>query len=154
MGPSLSWFGCTISCGLCFLKHWYVSIGFKDLSCRSVIRQFFGPSPRKQWLTVYRGSQVMKRWEFHHLRPLDKAQWTVQKRFRCADAQWRLGNDSQSSTAPVRAAQLVEEVYNNVLVVPQPSGHFLNAWCSSVLCGRAVLLETIGFVMFRKLRLY
>ena len=36
---------------------------------------------------------------FHDSRPLDKAKWTSEKQIRCADAQWWLSNDSQSSSA-------------------------------------------------------
>ena len=40
---------------------------------------------------------MMKNDEFHDERPLDKAKWTFEKHFRCADAHCGLGNDSQSS---------------------------------------------------------
>ena len=37
--------------------------------------------------------------EFDDQRPFGKAQWTSEKQIRCADAQWTLDNDSQSSSA-------------------------------------------------------
>ena len=46
--------------------------------------------------------------EFDDWRPLDKAQWTSEKQIRCADAQWRLDNDSQSSPASLQKLKLVE----------------------------------------------
>ena len=46
--------------------------------------------------------------EFYDQRPLDKAQWTFQKQIRCADAQWRLDNDSQSSPASLKKLKLRE----------------------------------------------
>ena len=46
--------------------------------------------------------------EFDDQRPLDKAQWTSEKQIRCADAQWTLDNDSQSSPASLQKLQLVE----------------------------------------------
>ena len=42
---------------------------------------------------------MMKMMEFHSLETVDKPKWTSEKPFRCADAQWWLGNDSQSSPA-------------------------------------------------------
>ena len=42
---------------------------------------------------------MMKNDGFHDQRPLDKAKWTSEKQIRCADAQWWLSNDSQSSSA-------------------------------------------------------
>ena len=45
---------------------------------------------------------------FHHLETVDRAKWTSEKPFRCADAQWWLDNDSHSSPASLRAAQLEE----------------------------------------------
>ena len=42
--------------------------------------------------------------EFHDQRQLDKAQWTSEKQIRCADAQWTLDNDSQSSPASKRSS--------------------------------------------------
>ena len=44
---------------------------------------------------------MMKNMEFHRLETVDKAKWTSERQFRCADAQWWLGNDSQSSSAPL-----------------------------------------------------
>ena len=41
-------------------------------------------------------------------RPLDKAQWTFQMQNRCADAQWILDNDSQSSPASLKKLKLRE----------------------------------------------
>ena len=46
--------------------------------------------------------------EFDDQRPLDKAKWTFQKQNRCADAQWTLDNDSQSSTASLKKLKLEE----------------------------------------------
>ena len=46
--------------------------------------------------------------EFDDWRPLDKAQWTSEKQIRCADAQWILGNDSQSSPASLKKLKLEE----------------------------------------------
>ena len=41
----------------------------------------------------------MKNDRFHCLETVDKAKWTSEKPFRCADEQWWFGNDSQSSPA-------------------------------------------------------
>ena len=46
--------------------------------------------------------------KFGDQRPLDKAQWTFQKQIRCADAQWTLDNDSQSSLASLKKLKLGE----------------------------------------------
>ena len=40
--------------------------------------------------------------EFDDQRTADKAQWTSEKQIRCADAQWTLDNDSQSSPASLQ----------------------------------------------------
>ena len=40
--------------------------------------------------------------EFHELETVDKPNWTSEKQFRCADAQWWRGNDSQSSPASLK----------------------------------------------------
>ena len=45
---------------------------------------------------------MMKNDGFHHLETVDKPKWTSEKPFRCADAQWWLGNDSQSSPASLK----------------------------------------------------
>ena len=42
---------------------------------------------------------MMKNDGFHRLETVGKLKWTSGKPFRCADAQWRLDNDSQSSPA-------------------------------------------------------
>ena len=49
-----------------------------------------------------RFGHMMEFEEFGHQRPLDKAQWTSEKQIRCADAQWTLDNDSQSSLASLQ----------------------------------------------------
>ena len=46
--------------------------------------------------------------EFHVQRAVDKAQWTSEKQIRCADAQWRFDNDSQSSPASLKKLKLEE----------------------------------------------
>ena len=51
---------------------------------------------------------MMKFEEFGDQRPLDKAQWTFQKQIRCADAQWTLNSDSQSSPASLKKLKLGE----------------------------------------------
>jgi len=51
---------------------------------------------------------MMEFQEFDDLRPLDKAQWTSQKQIRCADAQWTLDNDSQSSPVSLKKLKLEE----------------------------------------------
>ena len=40
--------------------------------------------------------------------PFGKAQWTSEKQIRCADAQWRLDNDSRSSPASLKKLKLEE----------------------------------------------
>ena len=45
---------------------------------------------------------MMKNDGFHHLETVDKPKWTSEKPFRCADAQWQLDNDSQSSPASLK----------------------------------------------------
>ena len=45
---------------------------------------------------------MMKNDGFHHLETVDKPKWTSEKPFRCADAQWWLDNDSQSSPASLK----------------------------------------------------
>ena len=42
---------------------------------------------------------MMKNDGFHDQRLSDKAKWTSEEQIRCADAQWWLSNDSQSSLA-------------------------------------------------------
>ena len=46
--------------------------------------------------------------EFDDQRPVNKAQWTSEKQIRCADAQWTLDNDSQSSPASLKKLKLEE----------------------------------------------
>ena len=46
--------------------------------------------------------------EFDDQRPFGKAQWTSEKQIRCADAQWTLYNDSQSSPASLKELKLRE----------------------------------------------
>ena len=46
--------------------------------------------------------------EFHDWRTVGKAQWTSEKQIRCADAQWTLDNDSQSSPASLKKLKLEE----------------------------------------------
>ena len=50
--------------------------------------------------------------EFDDQRTVDKAQWTFNEQIRCADAQWRLDNDSQSSPASLKKLKLKEEIIN------------------------------------------
>ena len=45
---------------------------------------------------------MMKNDGFHRLETVDKPKWTSEKPFRCADAQWWLDNDSQSSPASLK----------------------------------------------------
>ena len=45
---------------------------------------------------------MMKNMEFHRLGTVDKVKWTSERQFRCADAPWWLGNDSQSSPASLK----------------------------------------------------
>ena len=45
---------------------------------------------------------MMKMMEFHDLETVDKPKWTLEKQFRCTDAQLWLGNDSQSSPASLK----------------------------------------------------
>ena len=45
---------------------------------------------------------MMKNDGFHRLVTVDKPKWTSEKPFRCADAQWKLDNDSQSSPASLK----------------------------------------------------
>ena len=45
---------------------------------------------------------MMKNDGFHNLETVDKPKWTSGKLVRCADAQWWLGNDSQSSPASLK----------------------------------------------------
>ena len=40
--------------------------------------------------------------DYHDLETVDKPQWTSGKQIRCADAQWWLGNDSQSFPASLK----------------------------------------------------
>ena len=42
---------------------------------------------------------MMENDDFHNLRTSGKAKWTSEKQFCSADAQWWLGNDSQSFLA-------------------------------------------------------
>ena len=58
---------------------------------------------------------MMKFDEFDDQRPVNKAQWTSQKQIRCADAQWTLDNDSQSSPASLKKLKLEEESINPTL---------------------------------------
>ena len=51
---------------------------------------------------------MMEFQEFHGQRTVDKAQWTSEKQIRCADAQWTLDNDSQSSLASLKKLKLGE----------------------------------------------
>ena len=45
---------------------------------------------------------MMKNDGFHGLETVDKPKWTSERQFRCADAQWLLGNDSQNSSASLK----------------------------------------------------
>ena len=46
--------------------------------------------------------------EFDDQRQFDKAQWTFEEQIRCADAQWTLDNDSQSSLTSLQKLKLEE----------------------------------------------
>ena len=60
------------------------------------------PMSRIRSLMEQRFVLMMKMMEFHGLETVDKPKWTSEKPFRCADAQWWLGNDSQSSPASLK----------------------------------------------------
>ena len=45
---------------------------------------------------------MTKKYGFHHLETVDKPKWMSEKQFCCADAQWWLGNYSQSSPASLK----------------------------------------------------
>ena len=59
-------------------------------------------------LLMDRFSSMMDFEEFDDQKSVQKAQWTFQKQIRCADAQWILGNDSQSSPASLKKLKLEE----------------------------------------------
>ena len=62
-------------------------------------------------LLVNRFWSMMEFKEFDDQRAVQKAQWTFQKQIRCADAQWTLDNDSQSSAASLKKLKLEEAFY-------------------------------------------
>ena len=55
-----------------------------------------------------RFGHMMEFEESRDWRTTDKAQWTSEKQIRCADAQWRLDSDSQSSPASLKEVKLEE----------------------------------------------
>ena len=55
-----------------------------------------------------RFGHMMEFEEFHDWRTVGKAQWRFEKQIRCADAQWTLDNDSQSSPASLQKLKLEE----------------------------------------------
>ena len=72
---------------------------------------------------------MMKNDGFHHLEAVDKPKWTSEKPFRCADAQWRLGNDSQSSTASFKQLSSKSNNEHREKAGPDQSKHI---WANAV----------------------
>ena len=62
---------------------------------------------------------------FHGLETVDKAKSTSETPFRCADAQWWLDNDSQSSPASLKQLSSKSNNEHREKAVPRPEQNYL-----------------------------
>ena len=81
---------------------------------------------------------MMKNDGFHGLETVDKPKWTSEKPFRCADAQWWLGNDSQSSPASLKQLSSKSNNEHREKAGPDQSKHI---WANAVFFCHVLRIE-------------